>query len=124
HVVGLHHKTGYENQEKTPQLAHVGCESCHGPGSGHAASEKNPSLLALQSPWKQKPADKLPDIELIKKIAALPPLDRGRVALKPEESRVINAVSSVCGKCHDHDNDPNFDFFTYWPKVNHTFPKK
>lgn len=124
HVVGLHHKTGYEDREKTPHLAHVGCESCHGPGSGHTAGERSASLLALQSPWKQKPTDRLPDVALIKKIAALPPLERGRVALKPEESRVINAVSTMCGKCHDHDNDPNFDFFTYWPKVNHTFSKK
>lgn len=124
HVVGLLHKTGYEDQKSTPQLAHVGCESCHGPGSGHAASEKNATLLALQSAWKQKPADRLPDVEVIKKIGALPPLDRGKVALRPEETRVINAVSSMCAKCHDGDNDPNFDIFTYWPKINHTFPKK
>ena len=35
------------------------------------------------------------------------------------------AVSdSACMKCHDGENDPHFDIFTYWPKVNHTFPKK
>lgn len=124
HVVGLLHKTGYEDQKTTPHLAHVGCESCHGPGSGHAADPKKPNLLALQSPWKQKPTDRLPDLETMKKIGALSPLDRGKVALKPEQSRVVNAVSSMCGKCHDHDNDPNFDIFTYWPKVNHTFGKK
>jgi len=74
-------------------------------------------------PWSLKPGDKLPDITLIKQIGALPPIDRGKIALKPEQQRVINAVSTMCGKCHDHENDPHFDIFTYWPKVNHTFKK-
>jgi Cytochrome c554 and c-prime len=123
HVVGLTYKTGYEDQKKTPQLAHVGCESCHGPGSGHAAHEKNASLLALQMPWKSTPGDKLPDIDLIKKIGELPGTERGKVAMKPIEQRVVNLVSTMCAKCHDPENDPHFDFYTYWPKINHTFPK-
>jgi hypothetical protein len=123
HTVGLNHKTGYENQKATPHLAHVGCESCHGPGSAHAADPKNPTLLALQSPWKLKPEFRLPDIATIKKIGALPHAERGTVPLKPEQSQVINLVSSMCAKCHDGENDPHFDIFTYWPKVNHTFPK-
>ena len=51
HTVGLSYKTGYENQKATLHLAHVGCESCHGPGSAHAADPKSAALLALQSPW-------------------------------------------------------------------------
>jgi len=124
HTVGLNYKTGFEDEKATPHLSHVGCESCHGPGSGHASNEKNASLLALQSPWKQKPEDRLPDAALMKKIADLPAIDRGKVALKPEQSRTINAISSMCARCHDSENDPHFDLFTYWPKVNHTFPKK
>jgi hypothetical protein len=27
----------------------------------------------------------------------------------------------MCAKCHDHENDPHFDLYTYWPKVYHTF---
>ncbi|MBA4186530.1 MAG: hypothetical protein C0467_00785 [Planctomycetaceae bacterium] len=123
HVVGLHYKTGYEDQKATPHLAHVGCESCHGPGSGHMTNKDNAGLQALQIPWAQKAGERLPELELIKKIGALPSIERGKVPLKPQESRIINAVSSMCGKCHDHENDPNFDFFTYWPKVFHTFPK-
>lgn len=37
HVVGLKKTTGFKSVEKTPQLANVGCESCHGPGAAHAA---------------------------------------------------------------------------------------
>ena len=123
HVVGLLNKTGYEDQRSTPQLAHVGCESCHGPGSGHVADEKNATLLKLQSPWKLAPADKL-NIEMIKKRGEVPAAERGKMPLQPADQRMINVVSSVCGKCHDHENDPHFDFETYWPKINHTFPKK
>jgi hypothetical protein len=24
-----------------------------------------------------------------------------------------------CRTCHDHDNSPEFNFETYWPKVEH-----
>lgn len=123
HVVGLLHATGYQNQKQTPHLAHVGCESCHGPGSGHVADPRSPQLLALLSPWKTEPGDRLPDLATIKKIAALPPLERGREALKPAEQLVFNRVSSMCAKCHDHENDPHFDLFTYWPKVFHSYRK-
>ncbi|MBA4065946.1 MAG: hypothetical protein C0501_19955 [Isosphaera sp.] len=124
HVVGLNYRTGYEDQKTTPHLAHVGCESCHGPGSGHAADPRAANLLALQSPWKAKPGDRLPPVGKMKEIAALPAFERGRVALKPEEQRVINAVSAMCARCHDAENDPHFDIFTYWPKVDHAVPKK
>jgi hypothetical protein len=35
HTVGMRYVGGYRSREKTPDLAHVGCESCHGPGSTH-----------------------------------------------------------------------------------------
>jgi hypothetical protein len=28
-------------------------------------------------------------------------------------------VSGTCSKCHDADNDPNFDLYKYWPKIVH-----
>jgi len=40
HVVGLDRQGGFVSQDKTPQLAHVGCESCHGPAKAHAANPK------------------------------------------------------------------------------------
>lgn len=36
HVVGLDSTQGFESRKKTPDLADVGCESCHGPGRAHA----------------------------------------------------------------------------------------
>jgi hypothetical protein len=38
HVVGLGHQGGFTSREATPDLAAVGCESCHGPGANHAKS--------------------------------------------------------------------------------------
>lgn len=40
HVVGLSSTKGFVDKKKTPSLANVGCESCHGPGSLHAARPK------------------------------------------------------------------------------------
>lgn len=36
HVVRLDSTVGFRSRKFTPQLANVGCESCHGPGKGHA----------------------------------------------------------------------------------------
>jgi hypothetical protein len=127
HTVGFGYKTGYESEEKTPELKHVGCESCHGPGSGHTSAPRAPDLLKLMSPWKQEKGDQLPDVATMEKLAKLNPAERGQVAIPPAQQRVINGVSQACMKCHDGENDPHFDLFKYWPKVNHSglgAPKK
>ncbi|MBX3119799.1 MAG: cytochrome c family protein [Fimbriimonadaceae bacterium] len=36
HVVGLESTLGFRSLKETPQLANVGCESCHGPGDKHS----------------------------------------------------------------------------------------
>ncbi len=38
HTVGFGMPTGFTTPAATPQLAGIGCEDCHGPGSLHAAS--------------------------------------------------------------------------------------
>ncbi|MCF7956815.1 MAG: cytochrome c family protein [Phycisphaerae bacterium] len=48
HTVGMRYETGYRSIESTPNLANVGCEMCHGPGSKHVKSpKKNPYLTAF-----------------------------------------------------------------------------
>jgi len=122
HTVGFGYKTGYEDDKKTPQLLHVGCESCHGPGSGHAADPKNKALLALQSPWKQNPDEKLPDTKFMKKMADLNGIERGQQQIPPATLRLLNKTNEMCQRCHNHENDPNFDLYTNWPKIDHTAP--
>ena len=123
HVVGLEYDTGFVSADKTPLLKHVGCESCHGPGSGHSAEPKDEALLKLMSPWKLAKDDRLPDKEAMARVAAMNPVERNAVALPGNQQVVFNRVSAMCQKCHDGENDPNFDLYKYWPKVNHTYPK-
>lgn len=40
HVVGLDKVKGFQDRTSTPQLANVGCESCHGPGQDHASNPR------------------------------------------------------------------------------------
>ncbi len=35
HVIGFGYESGFISPDKTPELRHVGCENCHGPGGGH-----------------------------------------------------------------------------------------
>jgi hypothetical protein len=120
HTIGFGYKTGYEDEKKTRHLKHVGCENCHGPGSGHMANPNNPQLLALLAPWKQERGDRLPDPETMDKLAKMNPAERGQVRLAIGQQRAINGVTRACRSCHDDENDPHFDLFKYWPKVNHS----
>lgn len=44
HVVGLSSQQGFISRSRTPRLANVGCESCHGPAARHAS---HPDLFHL-----------------------------------------------------------------------------
>ncbi len=85
--------SGYLSLEKTPQLAHNGCENCHGPGSAHVAAEEGEGNPNDETLAKFRGEMRLP-------------LAGGMAKLK-------------CAECHDLDNDPHFKFEEYWPKVEH-----
>ena len=90
------YKSGYLGLEKTPHLAHNGCENCHGPGSAHVAAEEG----------EQKPG--AAEIQKLRDQLKLPLA--GGVA------------QHRCAKCHDGDNDPDFSdktFAKYWKQVEH-----
>jgi len=98
HVIGWHptkyfpYRTGFLSEKKTPEMRDVGCESCHGPGGAHCDAEDG-SDLALQ--------EKLCEA----------------VRVTKEESQTN--LAKMCQNCHDLDNSPDFNFETYWPKVEH-----
>jgi hypothetical protein len=124
HTVGFEYQTGYQDEKKTPNLKHVGCESCHGPGSGHINNPRDKALHEYLSPWKQTAAGvfNLPALDFMKKMADTPLPERGKVAIAPAQQLLITRVEGTCMKCHDGENDPHFDLYKYWPKVAHGAP--
>ncbi len=120
HTVGFNYKTGYVDDTKTKHLRDVGCENCHGPGSGHAADPQSRDLHALMTPWKQPGATHLPDAKFMQEMADTPPQDRGKKAIPAAQVLVMRRVEAMCMQCHDHEADPRFDLYKAWPKVNHS----
>lgn len=50
HVVGYDQKGGFASLKDSPHLAHVGCESCHGPRKEHVS---NPTKYSVPKWWKK-----------------------------------------------------------------------
>jgi predicted CXXCH cytochrome family protein len=68
HVVGLSSKEGFYSDLKTPELAAVGCESCHGPAASHAADPRKVSLkkISFQVCYPCHTPDNSPDFDVKK----------------------------------------------------------
>ncbi len=92
---------GFAGMKTTPQLAHQGCENCHGPAAAHTAVERGDVRAS------EAERDRLRE-ELVLSLAT------------PEGKQ--KAVNN-CLECHDLDNSPSFDFDDYWPQVEHSEPK-
>jgi hypothetical protein len=75
----------------TAHLKQNGCENCHGPGGRHVDIESGRMKV---TPKEQENA---------------------QVEMRITEKK----TQDLCTKCHDNDNDPHFDFKTYWPKIQH-----
>jgi len=87
---------GFYSLERTPKLKDQQCENCHGPAAKH---------VELELAWKRDPKSVKKD-----------DLDAGR---KRATLKVAEIRKTLCYKCHDLDNDPNFDFDKYWPQIEH-----
>ena len=68
--------------------------------------------------------DRMPPVAVMKQLGKMTPAERAKAAVKIGERRAVNGVSQMCASCHDSENDPRFDIFTYWSKVVHPAAKK
>jgi Cytochrome c554 and c-prime len=95
----IRYDSGFYSAEKTPQLKEQQCENCHGPAAHHTE---------LEARWKKDQASVKKD-----------DLDAARHRL---HLTVAEAKKSLCYRCHDLDNDPNFNsntFSDYWEQIVH-----
>lgn len=89
HTVGYGLHSGFVDFAKTPHLAGVQCESCHGRGKEHAAQ----MTAATARP-------------------ALFPAAARRSTLKP-------VTPASCIRCHDAENSESFRYASFWPRIAH-----
>jgi hypothetical protein len=97
HTVGFSMPTGFTSEIKTPHLAGVQCESCHGPAGNHASNENDPAVR--------------PRVELASQVCggchngshhATPTFEqwkRSGHAQVVEDMNPLNRIES-CGRCH------------------------
>jgi len=88
---------GFAGMDKTPHLAHQGCENCHGPAAAHTAVERG-DVRATEAE-----RDRL----------------RAEISLSLATPEGKQKAVNNCLECHDLDNSPQFDFDEYWPSVAH-----
>lgn len=88
---------GFAGMDKTPHLAHQGCENCHGPAAAHTAVERG-DVRATEAE-----RDRL----------------RAELVLSLDTPEGKEKAVNNCLECHDLDNSPQFDFDEYWPAVEH-----
>jgi len=88
---------GFAGMDKTPHLAHQGCENCHGPAAAHTAVERG-DVRATEAERERL---------------------RAELAMTIDTPEGREKVVNNCLECHDLDNSPEFDFDEYWPAVEH-----
>lgn len=128
HTVGFEHKTGFYDPKNTAKLNkllhHVGCESCHGPGSEHIRLE---GLIGADPGNAQVKQDR----ELMHRL--MNPHKASAEELNPKtsperrkmlfENRMLK-IDFSCQKCHDQENDVHWNFNKKWPEIIHMTPAK
>ena len=100
HTVGYGLPTGFVSQSKTPQLANVQCENCHGPAANHQANPDDPTVV--------------PQVELAATVCGgchtgpmQPTYEEwntsGHAAVVPDALQTMSSSTnniSSCGRCH------------------------
>jgi hypothetical protein len=95
HVTGLNFVSGFQNETASAHLKDNGCENCHGPASMHLKNPDDKVLHALMNPFKTQPNE-----------------------TPAQRERRMNALDLSCQKCHDIDNDVNWNI-KKWDKIFH-----
>jgi hypothetical protein len=99
HTTGYGEAGGFKSLTATPERVGVGCESCHGPRSGHVAwqlweSGKRDGMAKAPAPWVTPPAPR----------------------------------AATCARCHDAKNSPGFNqpggFWRYSELITHPSVRK
>jgi hypothetical protein len=95
HTVGFDLPTGFVSQTKTPHLAGVQCENCHGPAANHAANPGDPSVV--------------PRVEVASQVCGgchndpcHPTFDEWQTSAHAQVVEDFNATNLIdsCGRCH------------------------
>jgi hypothetical protein len=95
HTVGYGLPTGFISLARTPRLANVQCENCHGPAANHASNPGDPTLV--------------PRVEVAATVcggchtgAEHPTFDEWKTSEHTEVISNLNATTQIdaCGRCH------------------------
>ncbi len=109
HSVGHGLHTGFVNAAKTPQLAAVQCENCHGPGANHAANPLDPTVipqveLAAQDCGGCHNSSFVPPAAAAEHPSLFEDWNSSLHAVVPPDTLAVMSASpaniGACGRCH------------------------
>jgi hypothetical protein len=139
HTVGFRNPEGYNDlpralakkltrDEHNKKLAHVGCESCHGPGIAHANVDSNDAKLhELMNPFRPSADEVKANNDMIAAANAQAQAKAAADAKNLFQKR-MDRIETFCLKCHDDENDVNWfktkdnPFMAKWLGLVHNSP--